>query len=114
MGGSPTAMGGSPSNGGEDEAYGRDAADAIDARSLGRNLDRQKSRAEAMIRTIREPLVVVDEELRVVGASDSFYRFFGAEPADTLGRQLPDTDAHHLDTPAIRTFLEHVKAGDQK
>ena len=107
-------MGGSPRNGGEDEAYARDAADAIDARSLGRNLDRQKSRAEAMIRTIREPLVVVDEELRVVGASDSFYRFFGAEPADTLGRQLPDTDAHHLDTPAIRTFLEHVKAGDPK
>jgi hypothetical protein len=50
----------------------------------------------------------------VVGASGSFYRFFGAEPADTLGRRLPDTDAHHLDTPAMRTFLEHVKAGDQK
>jgi|SRR5271166_4099533 len=68
--------------------------------------------AEAMIRTIREPLVVVDEESRVVTASDSFYRFFGAAPADTLGRLLPDTDAHHLDTPAMRAFLDRIKAGD--
>jgi two-component system CheB/CheR fusion protein len=65
-----------------------------------------------MIRTIREPLVVVDKGLRVVTASDSFYRFFGAEPADTLGRLLPDADAHNLDTPAMRAFLDRVKGGD--
>ena len=52
------------------DIYARDAVDAIETRSLGRFLDRQKSRAEAMIRTIREPLVVVDEELRVVSASE--------------------------------------------
>jgi len=86
----------------------------LEERTSAPKLDRQTSYdAEAMIRTIREPLVVVDEELRVVTASESFYRFFGAAPADTLGRLLPDTDAHRLDTPAMRAFLVRVKAGDR-
>ena len=63
----------------------------------------------AIIDTIREPLVVVDRELRVVSASQSFYRFFGASPEDTLGRALPDTDAHHLDVPKLREFLDRLK-----
>ena len=29
-----------------------------------------------------------------------------------MGRLLPDTDAHHLDTPAMRAFLDRVKADD--
>ncbi len=90
----------------------RYAAEAIETRSLGRKLDHQTSYAEAMIRTIREPLVVVDEELRVVTASESFYRFFAALPAGTLGRRLPDTDRQHFDTPTMRAFLGRVKAGD--
>ena len=86
----------------------------LEERKSAPKLDCQTSYdAEAMIRTIREPLVVVDEELRVVTASESFYRFFGAAPADTLGRLLPDTDAHRLDTPAMRAFLVRVKAGDR-
>jgi two-component system CheB/CheR fusion protein len=68
---------------------------------------------EAIIDTIREPLVVVDGELRVVSASQSFYRFFGAQPADTLGRPLPDTDAHHLDVPKLREFLDRLKGGNR-
>ena len=66
---------------------------------------------EAIIDTIREPLVVVDGELRVVSASQSFYRFFGAQPADTLGRPLPDT--HHLDVPKLREFLDRLKGGNR-
>jgi two-component system, chemotaxis family, CheB/CheR fusion protein len=65
--------------------------------------------AEAVIDTVREPLVVFDDGLRVVSASRSFYLFFGATPEDTIGGLLPDTDAHHLDVPALRAFLDEVK-----
>ena len=64
---------------------------------------------EAIVDTVREPLVVIDEQLRVVSASMSFYRFFGASPEDTLGRELPDTDAHHLDVPQLREFLARAR-----
>ena len=64
---------------------------------------------EATINTIPEPLIVLDQELRVVSASEAFYHFFRCTPGETLGRSLPDTDAHHLDTPALRVLLDRIK-----
>ncbi len=64
---------------------------------------------EAIINTIHEPLIVLDQELRVVSASQAFYHFFRCTPGETLGRSLPDTDAHHLDTPALRALLDRIK-----
>jgi two-component system, chemotaxis family, CheB/CheR fusion protein len=64
--------------------------------------------AEAIIDTVRDPLIVLDEAMRVVSAGRSFYRLFGASPSDTVGRPLPETDAHHLDVPALRAFLDRV------
>ena len=44
------------------------------------------SLAEAIVDTVREPLVVLDRDLRVVAASRSFYRTFAAEPQRTEER----------------------------
>jgi two-component system CheB/CheR fusion protein len=95
------------------DIYALHAADAIEAEALGRNLSRQKAFAEAIINTIHEPLVVLDGELKVVSASNSFYRFFDTNAGETLGRSLPDTNLHHLDTPAFRELLDRVKSGEE-
>ena len=39
---------------------------------------------DSIIATIRQPLVVLDEELRVISASSSFYRVFSVKPEATL------------------------------
>ena len=44
--------------------------------------------AEAIVDTVREPLVVLDHDLRVIAASRSFYRTFAVAPQDTQGRRL--------------------------
>lgn len=93
------------------DIYTRYARDAIEALLLTRELRQAKSYSDAIVETIREPLVVIDEELKVVSASQSFYRFFDCNPDDTLGRSLPETDAHHLDVPRLRQFLEGARAG---
>ena len=67
--------------------------------------------AEAIVDTVGEPLIVFDETMHVVSAGRSFYRLFDASPEDTVGRLLPDSDAHHLDVPALRAFLDRVKGG---
>jgi two-component system, chemotaxis family, CheB/CheR fusion protein len=67
--------------------------------------------AEAIIDTVGESLIVLDETMHVVSAGRSFYRLFDASLADTVGRLLPDSDAHHLDVPALRAFLDRVKGG---
>jgi two-component system CheB/CheR fusion protein len=96
-----------------EETLARERSTADSLKTLMRELAQERAYAEQIINTIREPLIVLDEDLRVVSASQSFYRYFGATPADTVGRLLPETDAHHLDTPAVRAFIERIKRGDR-
>ncbi len=42
--------------------------------------------AHAIVDTVREPLIVLDRNLRVVVASRSFYQTFGVDPQDTQGQ----------------------------
>ena len=59
--------------------------------------------------TVREPLIVLDRNLRVVAASRSFYRIFQKEPADTLGRPFLTTG----ERDELRRLLEDVISGDK-
>jgi PAS domain-containing protein len=42
--------------------------------------------AQAIVDTVREPLLVLDKDLRVLAASRSFYQAFKAAPSSTLGQ----------------------------
>ena len=65
---------------------------------------------DGMLR-ISQPQAPHGARLHVVSAGRSFYRLLNAAPEDTVGRLLPDSDAHHLDVPALRAFLDRVKGG---
>jgi len=64
--------------------------------------------AEAIVDTVREPLVVLDRDLRVIAASRSFYRTFAAEPGNTQGRMLYELGDGQWNIPALRTVLEDI------
>jgi chemotaxis protein methyltransferase CheR len=66
------------------------------------------SLAEAIVDTVREPLVVLDRDLRVIAASRSFYRTFAADPQKTEGRLLYELGDGQWNIPALRTVLEDV------
>jgi PAS domain S-box-containing protein len=66
------------------------------------------SLAEAIVDTVREPLIVLDRNLRVVAASRSFYQTFGVEPGTTEGRMLFDLGDGQWNIPALRTILEDI------
>jgi len=44
--------------------------------SVKRNVENSSEFAESVINTIREPLIALDQDLRVVKVSRSFYEFF--------------------------------------
>jgi hypothetical protein len=44
--------------------------------------------AQAMVDTVREPLIVLDKDLRVIAASRSFYVKFATNPVDSQGKHL--------------------------
>jgi two-component system CheB/CheR fusion protein len=64
--------------------------------------------AAGIVDTVREPLVVVDGDLRVVTASRSFYQRFHVGPEDTVGHLLYELGNRQWDIPALRELLEAV------
>jgi two-component system CheB/CheR fusion protein len=69
--------------------------------------------AEAIVDTVREALVVLDANLKVVGASRSFYRRFQVTSGDTLGRRIYELGNGQWDIPALRELLETILPRDQ-
>jgi len=64
--------------------------------------------AQAIVDTVREPLLVLDKDLRVIAASRSFYDTFRADPQDTQGRLLYTLGDRQWDIPALRMLLEKI------
>ena len=74
-----------------------------------REIEVARAYLDSIIATIRQPLVVLDEELRVISASSSFHRVFSVKPEDLIGRHLLAA-GDHLDVPALREFLTSIQA----
>ncbi len=64
--------------------------------------------AEAVVATVREPLMVLDADLGVVSANRAFYTTFKVSPEDTLGKFLYDLGNGQWNIPALRTLLEDI------
>ena len=64
--------------------------------------------AQAIVDTVREPLLVLDKDLRVVAASRSFYLTFRVNRQETQGRLLYALGDGQWDIPALRALLEKI------
>jgi two-component sensor histidine kinase len=67
--------------------------------------------AQAMVDTVREPLIVLDKDLRVIAASRSFYVKFTTNPDDSRGKHLYELGDGEWDIPKLRALLENVIPG---
>ena len=82
--------------------------DVTERREHERLIELAREYAESIVTTVREPLLVLDEDLRVVSANRSFYETFKVEPAETEGRFVYDLGDGQWDIPALRTLLEEI------
>jgi PAS domain-containing protein len=64
--------------------------------------------AEHIINIIHEPLVVLDNDLRIIMASRPFYEFFKITAENTNGRSIFEAAGGALDIPALRQILENI------
>ena len=64
--------------------------------------------AESIINTVREPLIALDQDLRVVSVSRSFYEVFKVNPKETVGQLIYDLGNKQWDIPKLRELLETV------
>ncbi len=68
----------------------------------------ERSYAQAIVETVREPLIVLDKDLRVVSVSRSFYETFFVEPDETKGRYVYELGNGQWNIPALRQLLEKI------
>ena len=64
--------------------------------------------ADSVINTVREPLISLDQDLRVVTVSRSFYDFFKVKPEETVGQLIYDLGNKQWDIPELRDLLETI------
>lgn len=64
--------------------------------------------AESIINTVREPLIALDQDLRVVSASRSFFEVFKVKPEETVGQLIYDLGNRQWDIPKLRELLENI------
>ena len=64
--------------------------------------------SQSVLNTVREPLIVLDQDLKVVSASRSFYEFFKVKTVDTVGQLIYDLGNKQWDIPKLRELLETI------
>ena len=64
--------------------------------------------ADAIIRTVRGPLLVLNKDLRIISANGAFYSAFKVAPNDTENRLLYDLGNRQWNIPKLRTLLEEI------
>jgi len=83
----------------------------LDIHALKRSVELTKESrdyAEAIVETVREPLVVLDGSLRVKTANRSFYRIFQTLPGETEGRLFYELGNRQWDMPELRSLFEEI------
>ncbi|MFQ6109993.1 MAG: PAS domain S-box protein, partial [Candidatus Aminicenantales bacterium] len=65
-----------------------------------------------ILETIREPLLVLNADLRVVSANRAFYRTFATKPEETEGMSIYELGNRQWDIPELRKLLEEILPGN--
>jgi PAS domain S-box-containing protein len=63
---------------------------------------------QSIVDTIRDPLVVLEQDMTIVTASKAFLTIFGITEAETRGRRVSELGQHQWDVPALRHLMEKV------
>lgn len=77
-------------------------------RRVARELQDELDFSSAVFDTVREPLVVLDSQLRIAQANSAFYEFFQVGIPDTEGKRLAELGAGQWDVEALRKLLDKV------
>ncbi len=85
----------------------------IDAVKKGEALVQQaRDYAEGVVDTVRECLVVLDADLRVVSANRAFYRMFDLTPDEIRARPFVEIGHGEWNIPALKSRLEKMGEAD--
>src|SRR6185437_12201731 len=62
--------------------------------------------AEAIVNTMRDPLLVLSDDFRLISANPAFYKMFNLRPSLAEGQKFLELNNGQWDTPRLRELLE--------
>ena len=77
-------------------------------KQLERRVEDALEYATGIIDTVRDPLIVLDADLKVISASRSFYQTFKVKPENTEKQHIYDLGNRQWDIPKLRELLEDI------
>jgi len=63
---------------------------------------------KTVVDVVREPILILDKDLRVMAGNDSFYRTFQVEPKDTEKKVVYELGSGQWNIPALKKLLEDI------
>jgi PAS domain S-box-containing protein len=90
------------------KASGQLRAEITERKQAERAVQEARKYAEGIVETVREPMIVLDADLRVISTNRSFYRTFKVAPAETVGQFIYDLGNQQWDIPRLRELLEDI------
>jgi two-component system CheB/CheR fusion protein len=82
--------------------------DITELKRMEKKIDDALQFSESIVNTVRESLVVLDADMRVVSANRSFFRTFEIKAEDTEGKLFYTLDGGQWDIPELRNLLEEI------
>jgi PAS domain S-box-containing protein len=82
--------------------------DITDRRRIEKATENAKRYAEAIVETVREPLLILDSDLKVRSANRAFYQTFHVEKKETEGRVIYELGNRQWDIPELRTLIGDI------
>jgi len=82
--------------------------DVSEERAARKESSRNWQLTQSIVDTIRDPLVVLENDMTIVTASKAFLTIFGITQADAHGRRVSELGQHQWDVPALRHLMERV------
>src|ERR1041384_1835890 len=76
-------------------------------------LRESRNYAEAIVETVLDPLVILDEDFRIHTANRSFYETFNVTPKETEGKSIYDLGTGQWDSEELQTLLTRVLASGE-
>ena len=75
---------------------------------LGRLWEESWTYIKTVVDIVREPILILDKDLRVMAANESFYRNFQVELKDTEGKVVYELGNGQWNIPALKKLLEDI------
>jgi PAS domain S-box-containing protein len=82
--------------------------DVSEERAARKESKRNWQLTQSIVDTIRDPLVVLENDMTIVTASKAFLTIFGITQAETYGRRISELGQHQWDVPALRHLMDKV------